>query len=249
MFTSLFVSALAYASAASAHGYIASVQANGQTYNGYNPAIGPWQPDQNSVSWPYTATDLGFVAPNALGGSDISCHRGATNAKLYATVAAGSEVSLQWNTWPDSHKGPILDYLAPCNGECTSVDKNSLKFFKIAQKGQISLGAGNGQPGYWPPDDLIKNGLTWKVKIPSNVKPGNYVLRHEILALHSAYDVGGAQFYPQCINLKITGSGNAAPSGVSANQLYTSTHPGVHYNIYNDNSNPTYQIPGPAIAI
>jgi lytic cellulose monooxygenase (C1-hydroxylating) len=46
MFTSLFVSALAYASAASAHGYIASVQANGQTYNGYNPAIGPWQPDQ-----------------------------------------------------------------------------------------------------------------------------------------------------------------------------------------------------------
>lgn len=87
------------------------------------------------------------------------------------------------------------------------------------------------------------------MKIPSSVKPGNYVLRHEILALHSAYDVGGAQFYPQCINLKITGSGSQVPSGTTANQLYSSTHPGVKYNIYNDETNPTYQFPGPAIAL
>jgi lytic cellulose monooxygenase (C1-hydroxylating) len=87
------------------------------------------------------------VNPNELSGSQISCHRDSSNAKLYATVAAGSELTLTWNTWPDSHKGPIFDYLAPCNGECTSVDKNSLRFFKIAQKGQISKGAGNGQTG------------------------------------------------------------------------------------------------------
>lgn len=62
-------------------------------------------------------------------------------------MAAGSELTLTWNTWPDSHKGPIMDYLAPCNGECTSIDKNSLRFFKIAQKGQISKGAGNGVTG------------------------------------------------------------------------------------------------------
>jgi lytic cellulose monooxygenase (C1-hydroxylating) len=87
------------------------------------------------------------------------------------------------------------------------------------------------------------------VRIPSNIRPGNYVLRHEILALHSAYDVGGAQFYPQCINLRITGSGNSVPSGTAANQLYSATHPGVHYNIYDDNNRPTYQIPGPALAV
>lgn len=46
MITSILVSALAYASAVSAHGYVASVQANGQNYNGYNPANSPWQPDQ-----------------------------------------------------------------------------------------------------------------------------------------------------------------------------------------------------------
>jgi hypothetical protein len=96
---------------------------------------------------------------------------------------------------------------------------------------------------------LIANNLTWTVRIPSNIMPGNYVLRHEILALHSAYNVGGAQFYPQCINLRITGSGTSVPSGVPATQLYTANDPGVHYNIYNDETNPTYQIPGPALVV
>jgi hypothetical protein len=100
------------------------------------------------VTWPNWATDLGFVAPSALESPDIVCHRNSSNSKLYATVAAGSEVTLRWYTWPDSHKGPIIDYLAPCNGECTTVDKNSLRFFKIAQRGQVRLGAGSGKAGY-----------------------------------------------------------------------------------------------------
>ncbi|KFA54519.1 hypothetical protein S40293_08944 [Stachybotrys chartarum IBT 40293] len=247
MVNSIILLALSCASAVSAHGYIERVTVNGQNYNGYNPAIGPWQPDQRSVAWPYGATDLGFVAPSALTGSQIACHRDSSNAPLYATVAAGSEVILKWNTWPDSHKGPIFDYLASCNGECTTVNKDSLRFFKIAQRGQISLGAGNGVTGRWAPDELLSNGLEWRVRIPSNIRPGNYVLRHEILALHSAYSVGGAQFYPQCINLRITGSGSALPSGIPANQLYNQNHPGVVYNIYDDNNRPTYQMPGPAV--
>lgn len=99
------------------------------------------------MSWPNTATDLGFVAPDALQGPDISCHRESTNSKLYATVAAGSDITLVWNTWPDSHKGPIMDYLAACNGDCTTVDKTSLEFFKIAEVGQLELGPGEGTPG------------------------------------------------------------------------------------------------------
>ncbi|KAI9150724.1 Endoglucanase-4 [Paramyrothecium foliicola] len=245
MFHSIILKALLAATAVSAHGYVASVVAGGKTYKGYNPSIYPWQPDQGSVAWPYQATDLGFVAPDALRGSEIACHRGSSNAKLYATVAAGQELTL---TWKLSHKGPIFDYLAPCNGECTTANKDSLRFFKIAEKGQIARGAGNGTPGRWAPDDLISNGLKWKVRIPANVAPGNYVLRHEILALHSAGQQGGAQFYPQCINLKITGSGNAKPTGVRAAELYTANHPGVVYNIYNDNTNPTYRMPGPAVA-
>lgn len=46
MAASFLFAALSCAAAVSAHGYVSSVTANGQTHNGYNPAIAPWQPDQ-----------------------------------------------------------------------------------------------------------------------------------------------------------------------------------------------------------
>lgn len=247
MSSKTLLAVLAGAVSVSAHGYIEQMDINGETYVGYNPSISPWEPDQNSIGWPNTATDLGFVAPSALDSPDIVCHRESRNAPITAEVVAGSDIVLHWTTWPDSHKGPVMDYLANCNGDCTTADKEQLQFFKIAELGQIELGAGGGTAGYWAADQLIDDGNTWTVTIPSNIAPGNYVLRHEILALHSAYDEGGAQFYPQCINLKITGSGTENPSGVAATEMYTSTDPGVVYNIYDDQNKPTYQIPGPAL--
>jgi len=41
------------------------------------------------------------------------------------------------------------------------------------------------------------NGFSWTVKIPSSLAPGSYVLRHEIIGLHSAGSSNGAQNYPQ----------------------------------------------------
>jgi lytic cellulose monooxygenase (C1-hydroxylating) len=238
---------LAYTASVSAHGYISQTIADGQSYVGYNPTIEPWVPDQDSISWPNTATDTGYVAPAALQDPDIVCHRGAWNAPITAQATAGSNITLQWTPWPDSHHGPILNYLANCNGDCTSVNKTGLEFFKIAEVGQISYGAGEGTPGYWATDQLIDNNNTWIVTIPASIASGSYVLRHEILALHSAYAEGGAQFYPQCVNLNITSSGTLNPDGVLATELYTSTDPGVVYNIYNDETKPTYTIPGPPL--
>lgn len=42
------------------------------------------------------------------------------------------------------------------------------------------------------------NNNTGSLTIPSDLKAGNYVLRHEIIALHSAGQEDGAQAYPQC---------------------------------------------------
>jgi len=42
---------------------------------------------------------------------------------------------------------------------------------------------------------LQANNNTWTMTIPSGLN-GNYVLRHEILALHSAGQQNGAQNYP-----------------------------------------------------
>ena len=102
---------------------------------------------------------------------------------------------MDWNGWPESHHGPVIDYLAPCsNGDCTTVDKTSLKFFKIAEAGLIS---DTTAPGSWASDQLIANNNSWSITIPAKIAPGPYVLRHEMIALHSANNANGAQNYPQ----------------------------------------------------
>ena len=95
---------------------------------------------------------------------------------------------------------------------------------------------------------MIANNNTWSVAIPSNIKAGNYVLRHETIALHQAQGVGGAQLYPQCVNLKITGGGSDTPDGVLGTELYKSNDPGILFNIYQTfASTAAYTVPGPTL--
>lgn len=157
-------------------------------------------------------------------------------------MAAGDKISLQWTTWPDSHHGPVITYLAACGGSCESVDKTTLKFFKIDGVGLVD---DTEVPGTWGDDQLIENNNSWMVEIPPSIAPGNYVMRHELIALHSAGEENGAQNYPQCFNLQITGSGSDEPSGVLGTELYKATDPGILVNIYTSIS--TYVVPGPTM--
>lgn len=157
-------------------------------------------------------------------------------------MKAGGTVELQWTPWPSSHHGPVIDYLASCDGDCKTVDKTKLEFFKIDGVGLID---DTTEPGTWASDQLIANNNSWVVTIPTDIAPGNYVLRHEIIALHSAEQVNGAQNYPQCVNLQVTGSGTATPSGVLGTALYHETDPGIEINIYTSLS--TYVMPGPSL--
>lgn len=239
---------LVVASTVSAHGWIDKWTFDGEDYIGYDPTISPWVPDQGTITWPAFNDDTGPVYGRDVSTPDIICSIQATNSKIYAKpIAAGSTIGLHWTTWPESHHGPIITYLAACNGDCTTVDKEQLEWFKIEEMGQLSPGEGGGKTGEWADDKLRAADGAWSVKIPSSIKAGNYVLRNEIIALHSAYDVGEAQFYPQCVNIQITGDGNATPSGVVGTSLYKEDDPGVHYNIYNDEAGTVYEIPGPAL--
>lgn len=157
-------------------------------------------------------------------------------------VAAGDKINLQWTTWPDSHHGPVIDYLANCGDSCETVDKTTLKFFKIDGVGLVD---DTTVPGTWGDDQLIANNQSWMVEIPPTLAPGNYVLRHELIALHSAGTEGGAQNYPQCFNLQVTGSGSAQPSGILGTELYKATDAGILVNIYTSLS--TYVVPGPTL--
>ncbi|ETS87426.1 hypothetical protein PFICI_01254 [Pestalotiopsis fici W106-1] len=229
-----------------AHGYVKNIVINGVSFQGYDPTVFPYQSNPPIViGWTTSQTDLGFVDPGSFGAPDIICHRSAKPAGGHVRVAAGDSIALTWNTWPDSHHGPIIDYLAPCNGPCESVDKTTLRFFKIDGAGKADPAA-TASPGYWADDVMMADGLTWLVKIPASVKPGNYVLRHEIIALHSANQANGAQAYPQCFNLEVVGSGTDAPTGVLGTDLYKPTDPGILYNLYTT-PQPSYTVPGPAL--
>jgi cellulase len=93
----------------------------------------------------------------------------------------------------DAAIGPIIDYIADCKGDCGAVTPTSLLWTKMGQGAWIS---GN-DPGTWVTDDFVKNNVSWSTTIPANLAPGNYVIRHEIIALHAAGQTNGAQAYPQ----------------------------------------------------
>ena len=238
--TSSLLASLAGAALVAAHGHVSHIIVNGVYYRNYDPTTDFYNPANapKVIGWAALNQDNGFVEPNNFGTSDVICHRGATPGAGYATVAAGDKINLVWTpSWPDSHVGPVIDYLAECPGDCSTVDKSSLRFFKIG-------GAGYSN-GDWASNVLIRNGNSWLVQIPSNLKAGNYVLRHEIIALHGGPNLNGAQSYPQCLNIRVTGSGTNSPTGTPGTSLYRATDPGILFSTYS--SPVVYPVPGPAL--
>jgi hypothetical protein len=213
--------ALASAAIVAGHGYVTGIVADGTYYGGYLVNQYPYSNDPPAVvGWAEGATDLGFVDGSGYTSGDIICHKDATNAQASATVAAGGTIELQWTEWPESHHGPVIDYIASCNGDCTTVDKTTLEWVKISESGLID---GSSAPGTWASDNLISNNNSWTVTIPSSLAAGGYVLRHEIIALHSAGNENGAQNYPQCVNLEVTGGGSASSSAAATSTPTTSS--------------------------
>jgi hypothetical protein len=160
-------------------------------------------------------------------------------------VAAGDTINLQWTDWPFSHHGPVLTYLAPAGDNFKSIDKVDLRFVKIEEVGLLRNNSNPLMQGFYGADRLREQGSRWQVKVPSYVAPGNYVMRHEIIALMQAAEPNKAQHYPQCINLKVTGNGkDPLTSGIRARDMYEADHPGILVQIYQPLD---YQIPGPPL--
>ncbi|KAK3307799.1 glycoside hydrolase family 61 protein [Chaetomium strumarium] len=234
----------ALATTALGHGMVTSFKTDGTLHQGfildYYYAKVNKQPVPDIAAWYAENLDSGFVAPNAYQTPDINCHKNASPGTLTASVAAGGTVTFNWPaTWPHPH-GPILTYVAKCTGgDCTKADKNSLRWVKI-HEADIDLATQK-----WASQDLIDRGGVWSVTVPRSIAPGDYVFRHEIIALHGAGSLNGAQNYPQCFNIRITGAGTKSPSGVLGTQLYKNTDPGIYFNPYTTIKN--YTIPGPSM--
>lgn len=71
---------------------------------------------------------------------------------------------------------------------------SGLQWFKVAERGLNN--------GVWAVDELIANDGWHYFEMPSCVAPGQYLMRVELLALHSASSPGGAQFYIGCAQIE-----------------------------------------------
>lgn len=135
---------------------------------------------------------------------------GGTSATQHAEAAPGDSVSAIWAQWTHS-QGPILVWMYKCSGDFSSCTGDGAGWFKIDEAGfhgdGTSVFLDTERPSGW---DIAKlnGGGKWTSTIPAGLAPGNYLIRHELIALHQA---NSPQFYPECAQIAITGSGTAQP--------------------------------------
>ncbi|TFK28286.1 hypothetical protein FA15DRAFT_701176 [Coprinopsis marcescibilis] len=188
--TTTLLAAASFIGHAAAHGYVPLIRINGTNIPGWDVnKDGYTTPQPLRIVRP-TKYDSGFVSD--VKSADITCSIGNSklpSAPITATIVAGQTLTAVWNTWPIGHDGPIVNYMAKCGTPGCSAWKGDTgaPWFKISQE---------TYDGEWPSNKLARGGFTSDVRIPANIEPGDYLLRHELIALHGATQLGGAQFYP-----------------------------------------------------
>ncbi|KAK2765062.1 hypothetical protein FQN54_008761 [Arachnomyces sp. PD_36] len=154
------------------------------------------------------------------------------------SVAAGSTIGFTAES-EIGHPGPMLVYMAQAPGEASAFDGSGESWFKIYEDGP---GFGGGELT-WPSEGATE--VTFD--LPAALPNGDYLIRVEHIALHTAGSEGGAQFYVSCGQVTVTDGGDGTPEPLVAFPgAYSPTDPGILINIYSPV--PTnYTAPGPAI--
>ncbi|KAJ6470760.1 glycoside hydrolase, partial [Mycena vitilis] len=182
---------------------------------------------------------------------DLACGRGASSAPAtqLAPAKAGDVLELGWATLAEGGRwfhdvGPMMAYLTECGGGCAGAGFNAseAEWFKIDEQGV-------GKDGSWAQAKL-DTGAPATLTLPATLAAGNYLLRVEILALHTAQSPGGAEFYPACAQLSVAGTGTGKPTAGELVRLpgaYTGTDKGILVDVY-DLPEGGYVFPGPRVA-
>ncbi len=167
------------------------------------------------------------------------CGAPGSKSQSILNIAPGDKIGTFWghviggaqfandpdNPIAKSHKGPVMAYLAKVDN-AASVGTSGLKWFKIWQDG---FDTGSRK---WGVDNMMSNNGWSYFNFPTCIAPGQYLLRVEILALHSAKTSGAAQFYQSCAQIQVSGSGTFTPSStVSFPGAYKAEDPGIHINV------------------
>lgn len=213
---------------------------NSKTYTGYLPEKSP----DFSASPPSIARRIGGDGPILdITSTAITCNLNAAPIKdgsvsRVGTVNAGSAITFDWKGWP--HSGPILTYMAKCEPNCGSFTGSTGKvWFKIDESGY--------ENGSWASQKLYDQGNIWKSTVPACLADGEYLVRHEIIALSDCSKIGKCQFYPSCAQVKVVGGKGVSPSSeylVAFPGGYSKTEPGILWDT-NTQAPEGYRPPGP----
>ncbi|KAJ7589027.1 glycoside hydrolase family 61 protein [Mycena floridula] len=179
--------------------------------------------------------------------SAMACNVNNVAVPKSVSVNSGDKLTFEWyhDTRADdiiasSHHGPIQVYIAPASSNGAGA-----VWTKLFSDGFNST---------WAVDRLLTSRGKHSIDIP-NIPAGAYLLRAEIIALHEA-DVAytanplrGAQNYMSCVQIQVNSAGTQTlPGGTSFPGSYTSTTPGIVFNLYKGGPDPsTYVAPGPAV--
>ncbi|KAI0291054.1 glycosyl hydrolase family 61-domain-containing protein [Multifurca ochricompacta] len=220
------------------HGFVTKVNIDGTTYTGNVPNAQPTDSPIRQID------DIGPVK----GASNpyLNCGQAAQLATMVVPANPGSVMEFYWGNpgqenWPHN-TGPFMTYMAVCDtSTCDKFNGSTAKWFKIDQIGKKS------DMTTWYQQDVM-NGKPISVTLPNDVAPGDYLVRHEIIALHLAMTPGGAEFYPSCTQIRVGGSQSGTPNQtVSFPGAYSDSDPGILVpDVYSPGS--TYDFPGPPVS-
>lgn len=149
----------------------------------------------------------------------LACNTPGTPARAYIPILPGQSITAVYMYWVHT-VGPMIAWMARCaNDDCHTFDASTADWFKIGERG---LQSGTIELGDWFQKTFSRwdgEPSLWSETIPRGLRKGRYLMRHEIISLHSA---NKPQFYPECAHLEIGGDGAS-----EAKEEYLARIPGV----------------------
>ncbi|KAH8090821.1 glycosyl hydrolase family 61-domain-containing protein [Filobasidium floriforme] len=257
------------------HSLLYNINIGGIDYGGWSDETINTQPTVgtpralNSIQRPIpNDSPIRWNAPNIATGETQS------SAPKTAPANAGDEVVVTWWRWydmPDNHQGlsifkiylqwqpdrishPV--YMAKCADDCNGEAGADMEWFKTHEWGF------DGAAGQWPTLAFARTGTTdptattetikpsMSFKLPTSLPGGSYLVRVNIIALHSS---AGPEYYPRAFQIKLASAGTDLPSPTGKfPAIYADTSSPRNkdvssFEIWNNACDPPslmYQIPG-----
>ncbi|KAJ7586786.1 glycoside hydrolase [Mycena floridula] len=206
----------------------------------------------NTTAWQYVRQTNNWQDLNPMtdvSSTDVRCYDSLEPGTASTiSVAAGSTVGFTVSGNPSNlyHAGVLNVYMAkaPTGTDVANWDGSGTVWFKIYQ---ISAVTDGGTSITFPTTGMTE--VTFP--IPPQTPSGQYLIRTEHIAIHSASSFGGAQFYIACAQVQVCPSGTGTPGPLVAFPgAYTVSSANRFVDIRIDIYYPiptTYIQPGPAV--